>query len=173
MQFCWNIGNFLEAVFIKLLIPTGIAWRFILITDAAMFTFALLFQKVSQLKLTVWRQSCFPVIKRRKVGLGTTVYIFIKDTNWVMKTDDNENISNVSAYTPSSEGERIRAELREWWCFGFLIWPCTYVCIGGLAESIKHSVSDRQFCAVGSNLVFSRVFSQHDASSPLSKNFFP
>ena len=43
---------------------------------------------------------------------------------------------------------------------------------GDLAESIKHSASDRQgdfVPATGSSPDFSKVFSQHDASSPLEK----
>eukprot|EP00117_Sycon_ciliatum_P043691 scpid53312/ scgid3552/ Synaptic vesicle 2-related protein len=41
----FNIGNFLEAVFIKVLIPTGrkVAWRYILFTDASLFAVCILF----------------------------------------------------------------------------------------------------------------------------------
>ncbi|XP_065196002.1 synaptic vesicle 2-related protein-like [Sycon ciliatum] len=44
LTFCWNCGNFLEAVFIKVLIPTGSAWRYILVSDAAVFFICIFFQ---------------------------------------------------------------------------------------------------------------------------------
>ncbi|XP_065180668.1 synaptic vesicle 2-related protein-like [Sycon ciliatum] len=57
LTFCWNIGNFLEAVLIKFLIPTGVAWRLILIADAFVFGIALLFFK--------WLpESCFYLMAR-------------------------------------------------------------------------------------------------------------
>ncbi|XP_065180819.1 putative transporter SVOPL [Sycon ciliatum] len=43
---CFNVGNFLEAMAIKFLIPTGasVAWRYVLFTDASMFALCVVFQ---------------------------------------------------------------------------------------------------------------------------------